>query len=393
MVTGYDIIFFWVARMIFSGCEHTGKPPFNTVFLHGLVRDSQGRKMSKSLGNGVDPLEVIDRYGADALRFSLATGNAPGNDMRFYWERVESSRNFANKIWNAARFTLMNLNIEVITLPQSPRLEDKWILSRLNTTVREVTENLDKFELGVALQKLYDFIWDEFCDWYIELVKPRLYGTDAESRLNAEQTLAYVMTGFLKLLHPFMPFITEEIYCSLPTSEETIVTSSWPEYDPSLSFPEEEKKMIAVCEAIKSVRNLRTSMNVPPSKKAAMYIVTKDASLYTSGSVFFEKLAGASTVTVLSDDSSVPDNCVNAVAPGASIFMPTGELIDIDKERERLNKEKTRLESEIERVEKKLANQGFISKAPAKLIEEEKAKGEKYREMYNTILASIEKLN
>ncbi len=393
LVTGYDIIFFWVARMIFSGCEHTGKPPFNTVFLHGLVRDSQGRKMSKSLGNGVDPLEVIDRYGADALRFSLATGNAPGNDMRFYWERVESSRNFANKIWNAARFTLMNLNIEEITLPQSPRLEDKWILSRLNTTVREVTENLDKFELGVALQKLYDFIWDEFCDWYIELVKPRLYGTDAESRLNAEQTLACVMQGFLKLLHPFMPFITEEIYCSLPTNEETIVTSSWPQYDPSLSFPEEEKKMIAVCEAIKSVRNLRTSMNVPPSKKAAMYIVTKDASLYTSGSAFFEKLAGASTVTVLSDDSGVPANCVNAVAPGASIFMPTGELIDIDKERERLNKEKTRLESEIERVEKKLANQGFISKAPAKLIEEEKAKGEKYREMYNTILASIEKLN
>ncbi|MCD8049954.1 MAG: valine--tRNA ligase [Clostridia bacterium] len=393
LVTGYDIIFFWVARMIFSGCEHTGKSPFNTVFLHGLVRDSQGRKMSKSLGNGVDPLEVIDRYGADALRFSLATGNAPGNDMRFYWERVESSRNFANKIWNAARFTLMNLNIEEITLPQSPRLEDKWILSHLNTTVREVTENLDKFELGVALQKLYDFIWDEFCDWYIELVKPRLYGTDEESRLNAEQTLAYVMTGFLKLLHPFMPFITEEIYCSLPTNEETIVTSSWPKYDPSLSFPDEEKKMIAVCEAIKSVRNLRTSMNVPPPKKAAMYIVTKDASLYTSGSVFFEKLAGASTVTVLSGDSGIPDNCVNAVAPGASIFMPTGELIDIDKERERLNKEKTRLESEIERVEKKLANQGFISKAPAKLIEEEKSKGEKYREMYNTILASIEKLN
>ncbi len=392
LVTGYDIIFFWVARMIFSGCEHMGKPPFKYVFIHGLVRDSQGRKMSKSLGNGVDPLEVIDKYGADALRFSLATGNAPGNDMRFYWERVESSRNFANKIWNAARFVLMNINIEEISLPEEPRLEDKWILSRLNTTVKEVTENLDKFELGVALQKLYDFIWDEFCDWYIELVKPRLYGTDSLSKLKAEQTLTFVLANFLKLLHPFMPFVTEEIYCSLPVSDETVVTAEWPKFDEALSFPEEEAEMQAVCEAVKAVRNLRTSMNVPPSRKAAMFIVTKNTSLYESGGMFFEKLAGASSVTVSENDSSVPEGCVNAVAPGATIFMPAGELIDLDKERERLNKEKARLESEIERVEKKLANQGFVSKAPAKLIEEEKAKGEKYREMYAAVLDSLEKL-
>ncbi len=392
LVTGYDIIFFWVARMVFSGCEHTGKPPFKTVFLHGLVRDSQGRKMSKSLGNGVDPLEVIDKYGADALRFSLATGNAPGNDMRFYWERVESSRNFANKIWNAARFILMNLSIEEISLPQDPRLEDKWILSRLNTTIKEVTENLDNFELGIALQKLYDFVWDEFCDWYIELVKPRLYGSDMSSRLEAEKTLSYVCANFLKLLHPFMPFITEEIYCSLPTSEETIVTSSWPKYSESLSFPEEEKEMTAVCEAIKAVRNLRAGMNVPPSRKAAMYIVSKNTSLYEAGVSFFEKLAGAASVTVTENDSDVPSGCVRAVAPGASIFMPAGELVDLDKERERLTKEKKRLESEIERVEKKLSNQGFVSKAPAKLIEEEKAKGVKYREMYSAVLDSLAKL-
>jgi valyl-tRNA synthetase len=393
LVTGYDIIFFWVARMIFSGCEHMGKPPFKYVFLHGLVRDSQGRKMSKSLGNGVDPLEVIDKYGADALRFSLATGNAPGNDMRFYWERVESSRNFANKIWNAARFVLMNMDIDEISLPTAPRVEDKWILSRLNSTVKSVTENLDKFELGVALQKLYDFVWDEFCDWYIELVKPRLYGADEASKLDTEKTLSYVLSNFLKLLHPFMPFITEEIYCSLPVSDETIVTSAWPKYDEALSFPKEEEEMNAVCEAIKAIRNLRTSMNVPPSRKAAMYIVTKNPSLYESGSAFFEKLAGAASVTVSEDDSAVPEGCVNAVAPGASVFMPTGELIDLDKERERLTKEKARLESEIERVEKKLSNQGFVSKAPAKLIEEEKAKGEKYREMYNSVLESLEKLS
>ena len=392
LVTGYDIIFFWVARMIFSGMEHMKEVPFKHVFIHGLVRDSQGRKMSKSLGNGVDPLEVIKEYGADALRFTLATGNAPGNDMRYYPERVEASRNFANKIWNAARFVLMNIDIEEISLPDSPKMEDKWILSRLNSTVKEVTENLEKFELGIALQKLYDFVWDEFCDWYIELVKPRLYGTDADSKKNAEKTLCYVLSNFLKLLHPFMPFVTEEIYCSLPVSDETIVTSSWPTYEESLNFPKEEEEIGAVCEAIKAIRNLRTSMNVPPSRKAAMYIVTKNPSLYEAGSVFFEKLAGAASVEVSDSDSIVPEGCVNAVAPGATIFMPTGELVDTEKERERLTKEKKRLEGEIARVEKMLSNEGFVSRAPQKLIDEEKAKGVKYKEMYDAVVESLAKL-
>ncbi|MBQ3109699.1 MAG: valine--tRNA ligase [Clostridia bacterium] len=393
LVTGYDIIFFWVARMIFSGMEHMKEIPFKHVFIHGLVRDSQGRKMSKSLGNGVDPLEVIKEYGADALRFTLATGNAPGNDMRYYPERVEASRNFANKIWNAARFVLMNIDIEEISLPDAPKMEDKWILSRLNSTVKEVTDNLEKFELGIALQKLYDFVWDEFCDWYIELVKPRLYGTDDVSRKNAEKTLCYVLSNFLKLLHPFMPFVTEEIYCSLPVSDETIVTSSWPTYTDALSFPKEEAEMGAVCEAIKAIRNLRTSMNVPPSRKAAMYIVTKNPSLYEAGSVFFEKLAGAASVEVSDSDAIVPEGCVNAVAPGATIFMPTGELVDTEKERERLTKEKKRLEGEIARVEKMLSNEGFVSRAPQKLIDEEKAKGVKYKEMYEAVLESLAKLN
>ena len=392
LVTGYDIIFFWVARMIFSGMEHMKEIPFKHVFIHGLVRDSQGRKMSKSLGNGVDPLEVIAQYGADALRFTLATGNAPGNDMRYYPERVEASRNFANKIWNAARFVLMNIDIECITLPDNPKMEDKWILSRLNSTVKEVTDNLEKFELGIALQKLYDFVWDEFCDWYIELVKPRLYGTDTDSKKNAEKTLCYVLSNFLKLLHPFMPFVTEEIYCSLPVSDETIVTSSWPKYDDSLSFPKEEAEINAVCEAIKAIRNLRTSMNVPPSRKAAMYIVTKNPSLYEAGSVFFEKLAGAASVTVGESDAIVPEGCVNAVAPGATIFMPTGELVDTEKERERLTKEKKRLEGEIARVEKMISNEGFVSRAPQKLIDEEKAKGVKYKEMYDAVVESLAKL-
>ncbi len=392
LVTGYDIIFFWVARMIFSGMEHMKEIPFKHVFIHGLVRDSQGRKMSKSLGNGVDPLEVIKEYGADALRFTLATGNAPGNDMRYYPERVEASRNFANKIWNAARFVLMNIDIEEVTLPDNPKMEDKWILSRLNSTIREVTDNLEKFELGIALQKLYDFVWDEFCDWYIELVKPRLYGADESSKKNAEKTLCYVLSNFLKLLHPFMPFVTEEIYCSLPVSDETIVTSSWPTYSDALNFPTEEAEMGAVCEAIKAIRNLRTSMNVPPSRKAAMYIVTKNPALYESGAIFFEKLAGAASVTVSDNDAIVPEGCVNAVAPGATIFMPTGELVDTEKERERLTKEKKRLEGEIARVEKMLSNEGFVSRAPQKLIDEEKAKGVKYKEMYDAVVESLAKL-
>ena len=392
LVTGYDIIFFWVARMIFSGCEHMKKPPFRHVFIHGIVRDSQGRKMSKSLGNGIDPLEVIDKYGADALRFTLATGNSPGNDMRFYWERVESSRNFANKIWNAARFVLMNLEVEDCTLPKNPEIEDKWIISRYNSVVKSVTENLDKFELGVALSNLYDFIWDEFCDWYIELVKPRLYGENTESKQDAQRTLCYVLSGVLKLLHPYMSFITEEIFCALPTGEETIMTSQWPLYTDSLSFPEEEKKMAVICEAIKSVRNLRTEMNVPPSRRASMIIVTEDKPLFESGILFYEKLAGAKDVVVTDSEDSVPEGSVSVVVEGAKIFMPMDELIDTEKERARLEKEKERLQAEIDRVEKKLSNEGFVAKAPQKLIEEEKEKGIKYKEMYDKVIESLAKL-
>ena len=392
LVTGYDIIFFWVARMIFSGCEHMKKPPFKHVFMHGIVRDSQGRKMSKSLGNGIDPLEVISKYGADALRFTLATGNSPGNDMRFYWERVESSRNFANKIWNAARFVLMNLEIEDCSLPENPEIEDKWILSRFNGVARSVTENLDKFELGVALSNLYDFIWDEFCDWYIELVKTRLYGDNKESKLNAEHTLCFVLCGILKLMHPFMPFITEEIYCALPTGEETIMTSEWPKYSDRLNFPEEEKQMSVICGAIKSIRNIRTEMNVVPSRKASMIIVTDNARLFEGGTAFFEKLAGAKDVTVTNEEKNIPDGAVSVIVEGAKIFIPMDELIDTEKEKQRLEKEKQRLEAEIERVEKKLSNQGFIAKAPAKLIEEEKEKGVKYKEMYGKVLESLAKL-
>ena len=392
LVTGYDIIFFWVARMIFSGCEHMKKPPFRHVFIHGIVRDSQGRKMSKSLGNGIDPLEVIDKYGADALRFTLATGNAPGNDMRFYWERVESSRNFANKIWNAARFVLMNLEVEDCSLPKNPEIEDKWIISRYNSVVKSVTENLDNFELGVALGNLYDFIWDEFCDWYIELVKPRLYGDNNDSKKDAQHTLCYVLSGVLKLLHPFMPFITEEIFCALPTGEETIMTSQWPLYTESLSFPEEEKKMAVICDAIKSVRNIRTEMNVPPSRRASMIIVTEDKALFESGIAFYEKLAGAKDVVVTDNEDSVPEGSVSVIVEGAKIFMPMDELIDTEKERARLEKEKERLQAEIDRVEKKLSNEGFVAKAPQKLIEEEKEKGVKYREMYEKVIESLEKL-
>ena len=348
--------------------------------------------MSKSLGNGIDPLEVIDKYGADALRFTLTTGNSPGNDMRFYWERVESSRNFANKIWNAARFVLMNLEVEEITLPKNPQLEDKWIISRYNSVVKAVTENLDNFELGVALSNLYDFVWDEFCDWYIELVKPRLYGDNQESKLDAQRTLCYVLTGILKLMHPFMPFITEEIFCALPTNEETIMTSQWPLYTDTLNFPEEEKKMQVICEAIKSVRNIRTEMNVPPSRRASMIIVTDDKALFESGIAFYEKLAGAKDVVVTDSEANIPEGSVSVIVEGAKIFMPMDELIDTEKEKERLTKEKERLQSEIDRVEKKLSNEGFVSKAPAKLIEEEKAKGVKYKEMYDKVVEALAKL-
>ncbi len=394
LVTGYDIIFFWVSRMIFSALEHTGKKPFEHVFIHGLVRDSQGRKMSKSLGNGIDPLEIIDKYGADALRFTLATGNAPGNDMRFYTERVEASRNFANKIWNASRFTLMNLDIEENILPDASllQLEDKWIISKYNDVVKEVSDNLDKFELGIAVLKLYDFIWDNFCDWYIELVKPRLFDKENPTAKTAQYVLTYVLSNTMKLLHPFMPFITEEIWQHLPHEAESIVISSFPVYDEKLSFKAEEKQMEIIMSAITSVRNIRAEMNVPPSKKANMFIVTDNTELFQKGVSFFQKLASANEVIVDSSKASVPSNSVNVVVEAAEIFLPMGELVDKDKETERLMKEKTQLEGEIKRVEGKLNNPGFVAKAPQKVIDEEKEKGERYKDMLNKVLESLEAL-
>lgn len=391
LVTGYDIIPFWVMRMMFSGIEHTGEAPFKHVFIHGLVRDAQGRKMSKSLGNGVDPLEIIDEFGADALRFTLATGNAPGNDMRFSTERVTASRNFANKIWNASRFVQMNLTIDELRVPNAFELtlEDKWILSKYNNLITEVTENLDKFELGVAVAKLYDFIWDEFCDWYIELVKPRLYDAENSSNKTAQQVLSYVLSGTLKLLHPFMPFITEEIWLSLPHEGESIVISDWPKSDSSLYFASEEAQMETVKAALKAVRNKRAEMNIPPSKKAAMFIVTERTGLFESCTVFFQKLSGASTVTVLKTKDGIDENAVAVICNEAQIFIPMGELVDFEKEIKRLNDERQHLLNEIKRVDGKLSNKGFVDKAPAHVVEEEKAKGEKYRGMLQKVEESL----
>ncbi len=389
LVTGYDIIFFWVARMIFSSLEHTGKIPFRHVFIHGLVRDSQGRKMSKSLGNGIDPLEIIDKYGADALRFTLANGNSPGNDMRFYIERVEAARNYANKIWNASRFVLMNLEIDKIELPAQLEMEDKWILSKYNTLVKEVTENLDRFELGVALAKLYDFSWDLFCDWYIEMVKPRLY-EKGENAKTAQNVLAYVLSGFLKMIHPFMPFITEEIFQSLPVDEESIMVSKWPEFDEKLCFEAEEKAAGMLISAITGVRNIRAEMNVPMSKKAQMFIKTKEKDAFEKSEAIFLKLAGASGITVTDDMNLSVEDSVSVVSEDAEILIPLGDLVDFEKEIERLEKEKNNVLGEIDRVEKKLSNHGFLEKAPAKLVENEKAKKEKYTQMLQQIESRLE---
>ena len=391
LVTAYDIIFFWVARMIFSGIEHTGKAPFEKVFMHGLVRDSQGRKMSKSLGNGIDPLEIIDKYGADALRFALTTGNAPGNDMRFYIERVEAGRNFANKIWNASRFTMMNLDITENKLPPVDELqtEDKWILSKFNKTVHIVTENLDKFELGIALSNLYDFIWENFCDWYIELVKPRLFDKENPTGKTAQYVLTYVLSHTMQLLHPFMPFITEEIWLHLPHDGESIVISKWPEYDEALNFEEDEAAMTLIMDAISAVRNRRAEMNVPPSKKAKTIIVTDKPEIFSQGEAFFIKLASASEVEVRVDKDGIDANAVNVIVPGAEIYLPMSELVDKDKELARLNAEKKRLEGEIKRVEGKLNNKGFVSKAPKKVVDEEKAKGVKYKDMLDKVIENI----
>ncbi|NFI09507.1 valine--tRNA ligase [Clostridium botulinum] len=397
LVTGYDIIFFWVARMVFSGLYCMDDIPFDTVLIHGIVRDSEGKKMSKSLGNGVDPIEVIDEYGADALRFTLVTGNAPGNDIRYYPERVEAARNFANKIWNASRFVLMNLDKDLMDKYKDNKnytIADKWILSRLNTVVKEVTENIEKFELGIASQKIYDFIWGEFCDWYIELVKPVLYGEDEQSKGIAFNVLHKVLETSLQLLHPIMPFITEEIYTHLYTEYESIVISKWPEYDEILKDQKSEKDMEYIIEAIKSIRNVRTEMNVPPSRKAKLmiYLTEKEAERsFKEGEVYFQKLASASEVSFL-ENKETSDKNVSVVTRGAEIFIPLLELVDIEKELERLNKEKEKLEKEIDRVEKKLANEKFVSKAPESVVNEEREKGEKYKAMLKSVLESLESL-
>ncbi len=389
LITGYDIIFFWVIRMVFSGYEQMGKAPFHTVLFHGLIRDDQGRKMSKSLGNGIDPLEVIDKYGADALRLTLITGNAPGNDMRFYLDRVEASRNFANKVWNASRFIMMNLEDYKDEKPLDSELTttDRWILSRINRVTKDVTENLDKYELGIAVSKVQDFVWDEFCDWYIEFVKPRMYDKSEEGRNSknaALWTLKKVLSQALKLLHPYMPFITEEIYCTLHPEEESIMIADWPVYDESIDDQDAEKGMIRVMDLVREVRNVRTEMNVPPSKKAKLIVVSEDASvrdIYSDLAGIFSNLAGASEVFVQSDNGSVPEKAVSAVIPDATAYMPLDELVDMGKELERLQKEQKRLEGELKRSNGMLGNQKFLDKAPAEKIEEEKAKLADYENM------------
>ena len=399
LVTGYDIIFFWVIRMIFSGYAHMGKAPFSTVLFHGLVRDSQGRKMSKSLGNGIDPLEVIEKYGADALRLTLITGNAPGNDMRFYWERVEASRNFANKVWNASRFILMNLP-ESGPHPVSPDgllAEDKWILSKANRLVKEVTENMDKFELGIAVQKVYDFIWDEFCDWYIEMTKRRAYqsGENPESANAALYVLQETLTLALKMLHPFMPFLTEEIYCTLHPEEETIMLSDWPVYNKEREFPEEEAMVERCKEMVKGVRNRRSEMNVPPSRKVTVYLASEQEAVravFESQKEMYAGLIGASEAFVQADQTGIAKDAVSIVIPDAVVYIPLEDLVDLEKERERLEKERGRLEKELSRSKGMLNNERFLSKAPEAKVQEEKDKLEKYEQMMEEVKKQLSAL-
>jgi len=398
LVTGYDIIFFWVIRMVFSGIEQTGKLPFHTVLIHGLVRDSQGRKMSKSLGNGIDPLEVIDKYGADALRMTLITGNAPGNDMRFYWERVENSRNFANKVWNASRFIMMNIekapDVTGVSL-DSLTMADRWILSKVNTLTKDVTENLDKYELGIALQKVYDFIWEEFCDWYIEMVKPRLYNEDDTTKAAAVWTLRTVLIQALKLLHPFMPFLTEEIFCNLQEEEETIMVSQWPLYRAEWNYSAEETSTQTIKEAVRAIRGVRTAMNVPPSKKATVYVVSEDQRLlgiFEHSKSFFATLGYAGEVMLQMDKTGIAEDAVSAVIPGAVIYMPFADLVDIDKEIERLQGEEKRLAGELARSNGMLNNEKFVSRAPEAKIAEEKAKLQKYTQMMEQVKARLAQL-
>ena len=397
LVTGYDIIFFWVIRMVFSGYEQTGKCPFHHVLIHGLVRDSLGRKMSKSLGNGIDPLEIIDKYGADALRLTLVTGNAPGNDMRFYMERVEASRNFANKVWNASRFIMMNM--EKAEIPEQIDLNtltdaDRWILSKVNSLAKEVTANMDNFDLGIAVQKIYDFIWEEFCDWYIEMVKPRLWNDDDATKGAALWTLKHVLINALKMLHPYMPFITEEIFCNL-SDEESIMISSWPEYKEEWNFAAEEKAIETIKEAVRGIRTVRTSMNVPNSKKATVYVISDNAEIrdiFEHGKVFFAALGFASEVLVQADKTGIAEDAVSALLPEAAIYMPLAELVDIEKERERLQKEVKRLEGELARVNGMLNNEKFVSRAPEAKIQEERDKREKYTQMMNQVKERLAQL-
>jgi len=390
--------------MVFSGYEHMGQKPFSKVLIHGLVRDSQGRKMSKSLGNGIDPLEVIDKYGADALRFSLITGNAPGNDMRFYWERVEASRNFANKVWNASRFIMMNLEKATIGKTIDEKLltiADKWILSKANTLVKEATENMESFELGIAVQKIYDFIWEEFCDWYIEMVKPRLYSETDETKAAALWTLKHVLVTSLQLLHPYMPFVTEEIYCTLQElsgdlGAESIMISKWPEFNDSYSYTEEAEAVELIKEAVKGIRNVRNEMNVPPSRKATVIVVSENASIrniFTDSKVFFATLGYASEVFVQADKTGISEDAVSTVIPGAVIYIPFADLVDIEKEIERLQKEKIRLEGELKRVNGMLANPNFVNKAPESKLAEERAKLEKYTDMMKQVTERLEHLS
>ena len=391
LVTGYDIIPFWVMRMMFSGLEQTGQVPFDTVFIHGLVRDAQGRKMSKSLGNGIDPLEIISEYGADALRFTLATGNSPGNDMRFSDDKVKASRNFANKLWNAARFVLMYLddNFKYDGLPKDLEIEDKWILSKVNTLAKEVTDNLDKFELGIAIQKLYDFIWDVFCDWYIEIAKIRLQGTDENAKDNAKSVLVYVLTDILKLLHPFMPFITEEIYQAIPHSDESIMVSKWVEYDDSLSFSAEEAEMERIMKAIRAIRNRRSEMNIPPSRKATVYIKTANKQTFESGVEFVKRLASANDV-IIGDGFDNLGNIVTIITDDAEIYIPMGDLVDFEAERKRLEKELAQAQDKLDFISKKLNNPGFVNKAPEKVVAQNREDAAKLQEKIENIKNSLE---
>ena len=395
LVTGYDIIFFWVARMIFSACAHTGQPPFHTVLIHGLIRDDKGRKMSKSLGNGIDPLEMIDQYGSDALRLNMITGNSPGNDMRFYTERCEAMRNFANKLWNASRYVLMNVSGDgPWALPGRERLElaDRWILSKLNTLITEVTDNLEKYELGVAVQKVYDFVWDSYCDWYIELTKARLYGEDAASKEAAIQVLVYVLDQTLRLLHPFMPFITEEIWQSIPHQGQALIVAQWPEASAEQSYPVEEAHMESVMQAIRAVRNRRAEMNVPPAKKAALYVVTALPEVFAAGIPFLQRLAYADRVEVLADAPAHSETMVSCVTADSKLFIPLGELVDISKELERLDKELEKTQKGLFAVEAKLTNEKFTARAPEAVVNAERDKAEKLRALMRQLQESQARL-